>query len=133
MHATRTIHLPSNIAPDCSANPATVLLSELEDGRWLVHPADYDVAQVTEEDVLRDSALRFLRADEASRIDDDLDFAMLTPPTRPGPCKAATSPEVDPVERRIEREAEAAPHVAEHYRMGDEVVARFNTVTRGSI
>lgn len=39
---------------------------------------------------------------------DDLDFAMLTPPTRPGPCKAATAPEVDPVEKRLEREREAA-------------------------
>lgn len=34
----------------------------------------------------------------------DLDFAMLTPPTRPGPCKAAAAPEVDPVEKRLERE-----------------------------
>lgn len=36
------------------------------------------------------------------------DFAMLTPPTRPGPCKAATAPEQDPTERRLEREREAA-------------------------
>jgi len=34
---------------------------------------------------------------------DDLDFAMLTPPTRPGPCEAATAPEVDPVEKRLEQ------------------------------
>lgn len=27
---------------------------------------------------------------------DDLDFAMLTPPTRPGPCKAVTAPETAP-------------------------------------
>lgn len=43
---------------------------------------------------------------------DDLDFAMLTPPTRPGPCKAATAPEVDPVEKRLERLVEAAEHIA---------------------
>lgn len=35
---------------------------------------------------------------------DDLDFAMLIPPTRPGPCKAATAPEVDPVAARLELE-----------------------------
>lgn len=44
--------------------------------------------------------------------DNDLDFAMLTPPTRPGPCKAATAPEVDPVEKRLERAREAAEHIA---------------------
>lgn len=38
---------------------------------------------------------------------DDLDFAMLTPPTRPGPCKAVTAPEVDPVEKRLEQEHDA--------------------------
>lgn len=43
--------------------------------------------------------------------DTDPDFAMLTPPTRPGPCKAATTPEVDPVEARLERERQAAPHI----------------------
>lgn len=43
---------------------------------------------------------------------DDLDFAMLTQPTRPGPCKAANAPEVDPVEKRLEREREAAEHIA---------------------
>jgi|SRR5687768_13007423 len=43
---------------------------------------------------------------------DDLDFAMLTPPTRPGPCKVAAAPELDPVEARLELEVEAAPHVA---------------------
>lgn len=32
---------------------------------------------------------------------DDLDFAMLTPPTRPGPCKAAAAPEIDPVMAKI--------------------------------
>jgi hypothetical protein len=42
--------------------------------------------------------------------DDDLDFAMLTPPTRPGPCKSASAPEVDPVEARIERERQAAKY-----------------------
>lgn len=42
---------------------------------------------------------------------DDIDFAMLTPPTRPGPAKAATAPEVDPVERRLEREYLAACHI----------------------
>jgi hypothetical protein len=36
-------------------------------------------------------------------IDDTDDFAMLTPPTRPGPCKAATAQEVDPVEARLEK------------------------------
>lgn len=43
---------------------------------------------------------------------DDLDFAMLTPPTRPGPCKAATAPEVDPVEKRLERLLDEAMFVA---------------------
>lgn len=42
----------------------------------------------------------------------DLDFAMLTPPTRPGPCKAATALEVDPVERR--REQALARMIAKH-------------------
>lgn len=42
---------------------------------------------------------------------DDLDFAMLTPPTRPGPCKAAGAPEVDPVEERLNRERESAPFI----------------------
>jgi len=41
---------------------------------------------------------------------DDLDFAMLTPTTRPGPCKAATAPEADPVERRLNEEREACRH-----------------------
>jgi hypothetical protein len=35
--------------------------------------------------------------------DDDLDFAMLTPPARPGPCKAATAPEVDGFEAKMDR------------------------------
>lgn len=104
MQAIRTIHLPSNIAPDCSAHPATALLSELEDGRWLVHPADYDVTRVAEEDVLRDSALRFLRTEEESRIDDDIDFGMLDLPTRPGPAKASAAPEQDSISARLERE-----------------------------
>jgi len=43
---------------------------------------------------------------------DDIDFAMLDLPTRPGPAKAATAPEQEPVERRMEREREAAPHIA---------------------
>lgn len=45
---------------------------------------------------------------------DDLDFAMLSPLTRPGPCKAATVLEVDPVEARLEREVQAAPHIAKN-------------------
>ncbi len=39
---------------------------------------------------------------------DDLDFAMLTPTTRTGPCKAATTPEQDPVEKRLDRERDKA-------------------------
>lgn len=35
---------------------------------------------------------------------DGLDFAMLTPPTRPGPCKAATAPETDSTAKRLEQE-----------------------------
>lgn len=46
----------------------------------------------------------------------DLDLAMLTPPTRPGPCKAAAALEADPVETRLEREVQAAPHIAEALR-----------------
>lgn len=43
------------------------------------------------------------RCDACWREENDpIDFAMLTPPTRPGPCKAATAPEVDPVEKRLE-------------------------------
>lgn len=44
---------------------------------------------------------------------DDIDFAMLLNlPSRPGPCKAAETPERDPVEARLQREVEAAPFVA---------------------
>lgn len=38
----------------------------------------------------------------------DDDFAMLTPPTRPGPAKASAAPEQDPTERQLDREREAA-------------------------
>lgn len=55
---------------------------------------------------------------------DDLDFAMLTPPTRPGPAKAATAPEVDPVERRLEREQEAAPNIARALMLADDMLTR---------
>ena len=34
-------------------------------------------------------------------------------PTRPGPAKAAAAPEQDPTERRLDREREAAPFIAE--------------------
>lgn len=44
--------------------------------------------------------------------DTDLDFAMLTPPTRPGPCKAAAAPETDSTAKRLERLVEAAEHIA---------------------
>ena len=47
---------------------------------------------------------------------DDLDLAMLTPPTRPGPCKSATAPEVDPVEARLERDIAAALKAREDLR-----------------
>lgn len=43
--------------------------------------------------------------------EDPIDFAMLTPPTRLGPCKAAAAPEVDPVEKRLEREYLEACHI----------------------
>ncbi len=46
-------------------------------------------------------------------ITSDLDFAMLTTPTRPGPCKAATALETDSVEARLEREVQAAPFIFE--------------------
>lgn len=51
-----------------------------------------------------------INLDEADDL--ELDFAMLTPPTRPGPRRAATAPEVDPVEARLEREVQAAQHIA---------------------
>lgn len=35
---------------------------------------------------------------------DDIDFAMLDLPTRPGPAKASAAPEQDPVAARLERE-----------------------------
>lgn len=40
--------------------------------------------------------------------DTDLDFAMLTPPTRPGPCKAATVPETDWAALDLDRDRTAA-------------------------
>lgn len=43
---------------------------------------------------------------------DDLDFGMFELPTRPGPAKAASAPEQDPVERRLAAEREAAPFIA---------------------
>jgi hypothetical protein len=43
---------------------------------------------------------------------DDIDFTFSDLPTRPGPARAAVAPEQDPVERRLEREREAAPHIA---------------------
>lgn len=43
---------------------------------------------------------------------DDLDFAMLAPPTRPGPCKAAATPETDSTAKRLERLVEAAENIA---------------------
>lgn len=43
---------------------------------------------------------------------DDLDFGMFELPTRPGPAKAATAPEQDPVERR--REQALARMIAKH-------------------
>lgn len=42
---------------------------------------------------------------------DDIDFAMLDLPTR-ATCKAAETPERDPVEARLQREVEAATFVA---------------------
>lgn len=42
---------------------------------------------------------------------DDLAFGMFDLPTRPGPAKAATAPEQDPVERRLDRECEAARYI----------------------
>lgn len=44
---------------------------------------------------------------------DDLDFAMFDLTDRPGPAKAATAPEQDPTERRLDQEREAAPFIAE--------------------
>ena len=49
--------------------------------------------------------------DDDTDSDDLFDFAMNVLNTRPGPCKAATAPEVDPVEARLERERHAAPFV----------------------
>ncbi len=48
----------------------------------------------------------------------DLDFAMLAPPTRPGPCKAAAAPEADPIEVRLERERTAAEWAKHFQEMG---------------
>lgn len=48
---------------------------------------------------------------------DDLDFAMLTPPTILGPCKAASAPEVDPVEAELRRNIERAGYKARHLEM----------------
>lgn len=64
---------------------------------------------------------------------DDLVFAMLTPPTRPGPCKAATAPEVDPVERRLERSAESSLYTYTYRRANGETgIATAIEVRHGS-
>lgn len=49
--------------------------------------------------------------DDETDSADLFDFAMTVLNTRPGPCKAATAPEVDPVEKRLEREREEAEHI----------------------
>lgn len=56
---------------------------------------------------------------------DDIDFVMFDLPTR-ATCKAAETPERDPVEARLQREVEAAPFVARA------VVARAVEVKHGS-
>jgi hypothetical protein len=64
--------------------------------------------------------------------DTDLDFAMLTPPARPGPCKAATAPEVDQVEARLERERTAGEWAKHFQEMGFQVMPTAVEIRHGS-
>lgn len=48
--------------------------------------------------------------------DDVLDFGMFDLPARPGPCRAASAPERDPVEARVLADRAAAQHRADALR-----------------
>lgn len=53
--------------------------------------------------------------DISNDIHDDIDFAMLNLPSRPGPCKADKAIETDPVEKRLEREGDRPQDVGAQF------------------
>ncbi len=63
----RTFPLPPSIQADCAAGPEP-RVSELGEGRYLIHPAHYDPARVDDEDLQHDHSVRLLRDEEVERL-----------------------------------------------------------------